>query len=84
MRTIGKLWATNAPYGDYPAYCDYCGVKWRRSQLTRDGDGLFRCPDEGSFKSRTELDRGNAAGARRPKRRSSVPKDGKQTSGEDP
>jgi hypothetical protein len=43
--------------------CSYCGVQWRRSQLTRDESGNLVCPDEGSGKDELELSRGNAEGA---------------------
>ena len=43
MRTIGRRWPSNAPRGDYPALCDICGVKWRRSQLERMPCGLLAC-----------------------------------------
>lgn len=46
MRTIGKHWPSSVPRGDHPWLCDYCGVKWRRSQLRRDGSGLLACPDD--------------------------------------
>lgn len=46
MRTIGKRWPRNAPRGDVQEMCDYCGVQWRRSQLRKDGAGLWVCPDE--------------------------------------
>ncbi len=55
MRTIGRHWPSSAPRGDYPAYCDYCGVKWRRSLLKRDAAGLFRCPDEGNGRDAVTL-----------------------------
>jgi len=44
-RTIPRQWPKDAPYGDYRAICDYCGVMWRRSQLVRDGAGLLVGPD---------------------------------------
>lgn len=47
MRTIGRHWPSKAPINDYAACCDFCGVRWRRSQLRVDEDGRLRCPDEG-------------------------------------
>lgn len=46
MRTIGRHWPKDAPRGDYPALCDICGVKWRRSQLYRSRSGLLVCPQD--------------------------------------
>jgi hypothetical protein len=47
MKTIGRHWPRgSAPRGDYPRPCDYCGVKWRFSQLTRMPWGLYACPDD--------------------------------------
>ncbi len=46
MRTIGRRWPRDAPRGDYPALCQICGVKWRRSQLTIGAGGLLVCPDD--------------------------------------
>lgn len=63
MRTIGRHWPGSAPSGDYPAICDYCGVKWRRSQLRRDRAGKLYCPDEGSGRDAVTLAQGNARGA---------------------
>jgi hypothetical protein len=33
--------------GDYAEKCAYCGAKWFRSELKRDGSGKLYCPDEG-------------------------------------
>jgi hypothetical protein len=69
MRTIGKHWPADAPHGDYPATCDYCGATWRRSQLRRDRAGLLKCPDEGTGADSVALTQANAQAAARPRRR---------------
>ena len=75
--TIGRKWPLSAPRADYPCYCDYCGAKWRRSQLRRDGAGLLVCPDEGDGADTVTLDRMNAEGNRKPVGLQRGPKDGK-------
>ena len=57
-RTIGKHWDRSVK-GDFAWACDYCGVKWRRSQLRVDGSGLFVCPDEGPGLDNLTLEEGN-------------------------
>lgn len=61
--TIGRRWPASAPRGDHSAMCDYCGVTWRRSLLKRDDDGNLYCPQEGSGRAASTLDRLNAAGS---------------------
>lgn len=61
--TVGKKWPRSRPRGDTQALCDYCGVQWFRSQLSRDGVGLLVCPDEGGGRSTSELSQLNAAAA---------------------
>jgi hypothetical protein len=68
-RTIGKHWPKTAEFCDYTAKCDYCDVLWRRSQLTRDGAGFLRCPDEGDGLDRVTLDEMNLEGALEEQRR---------------
>src|SRR5688572_4883548 len=60
---IGKRWPSSAPRGDHAACCDYCGVRWRRSELKRDGSGQLYCPDEGTGKDAVTLSLENARGA---------------------
>lgn len=43
MKTIGRKWPRNAPRGDHPWLCDYCGARWRRSTLTRQQSGYLAC-----------------------------------------
>lgn len=43
MRTIGRHWPLRAPRGDYARLCDYCGAKWRFSQLRQNAAGLYAC-----------------------------------------
>lgn len=64
MRTISKRWPKTAPRGDYPAYCDFCGTKWRRSELRVDGDGKLYCPQEGEGMCRGDAHRANAQARR--------------------
>jgi hypothetical protein len=65
MKTITRTWPSNAPRGDVQAKCDYCGVRWRRSQLRMDRSGLLVCPDEGPGLDAVTLSEGNAALSRR-------------------
>lgn len=66
--TIGRKWPTNKPNGDYCVYCDYCGVKWRRSQCTRDRAGRLACPDDRAGRDEVTLSELNASGAARQRR----------------
>lgn len=65
MRTIGRRWPADKPFGEFVSVCDYCGVPWYRSQLRRDGAGLLACPDEGDGPSATEQLEANAEKAMR-------------------
>jgi hypothetical protein len=66
MATIGDHWPGDAPRGDRPVMCDYCGVYWPRYQLRKDAEGKWACPDEGDGLTMTELDEENLARSRRP------------------
>ncbi len=68
MRTIGRRWPSTAPKGDYAVQCDYCGVKWRRSQCKRDGAGRLACPDDAAGRDEVTLNEANIAGARADRR----------------
>lgn len=50
--------------GDRAAHCDYCGVRWYRSQLVRDRAGLLACPDDRRGKDVATLSEENAQGAK--------------------
>lgn len=59
MRTVGRRW----PEGigpDRQALCSYCGVQWRRSQLTRDASQNLACPDCAPGLDIVSLSEGNA------------------------
>jgi hypothetical protein len=75
VKTISKHWPRNAPRGDRPAICGYCGVQWRRSQLRRDRSGLLACPDDRKGLDVVSLAEGNARLARR-RRPATGPDDG--------
>jgi len=60
MRTIGRSFTGSTP--DYATDCDYCGVKWHRSELKLDAAGLLACPDDAEGRVAVDLDRENAAG----------------------
>lgn len=75
MRTIGRHWPANAPRGDAPARCSYCGVIWRRSQLARDRSGNLACPDDRAGRDIVTLSLLNAQGAKQ-NRGSTGPTDG--------
>lgn len=47
MRTIGRHWPKSAR-GDYAALCDYCSVRYRRSQLVKLPNGYFACSGPGT------------------------------------
>lgn len=76
MRTIGRHWPKSAPPGDAPARCSYCGVLWRRSQLTRDRAGLYACPQDREGRDVVTLSLLNAKSAAENRGVSSVPSDG--------
>jgi hypothetical protein len=63
VRTIGRHWPKSWR-GSYAAHCDYCGVRWPRFKMVRDGAGLLACPDDQKGRDTVTLDRENAAGAR--------------------
>ena len=63
MRTISHRWPTNAPRGDRSVFCDYCGVKWRRSQCTLDRAGRLACPDDKRGRDEVTLSELNAESA---------------------
>lgn len=63
MITVGKRWPRSAKGRDYCAHCDYCGVRWRRSKLTRDASGKLACPDDRRGRDHVTLSQANAAGA---------------------
>jgi hypothetical protein len=65
MQTVGRHLPSSLPRGETVAECDYCGVRWFRSQLRRDRSGKLTCPDEGSGLDQVSLDEGNAAAAQR-------------------
>lgn len=55
--TIGKRWPFGkAPAGDFACLCDYCGVRYRRSQLVRKPNGLLACTGAGTFNDASERD----------------------------
>lgn len=46
--------------GDYPCDCDYCGVRWMRSNMRLTGEGLLACPDESGLEGIECLDANRA------------------------
>lgn len=64
MRTIPRRYPNlPGPPGERRVFCDYCGIKWYRSELHRDASGFLACPDEGDGRDATTLDRLNARAA---------------------
>lgn len=63
VRTISYRWPTNAPRGDRSVHCDYCSVRWRRSQCVRDRAGRLACPDDRAGRDEVTLSEMNAASA---------------------
>ena|GEM_PF-1587262 len=59
MRTIGRRWP-EAQGPDRQTICSYCGVQWRRSQLTRDASANLACPDCAPGLDIVSLTEGNA------------------------
>lgn len=74
-RTISRHYRLPAPAGERRVNCDYCGMKWYRSELVRDPSGYLACPDDQDGRDISTLDRLNsqyaarAAQARHPLRR---------------
>src|SRR4051812_14311503 len=64
MRTIGRKRSSASPSGDVTGLCTYCGAKWYRSQLVRDGAGALACPDDAAGLDTVSASLGNAQGAR--------------------
>ena len=60
--TIGRHHAGRRP--DFQQDCDYCGVTWLMSELRRDSEGYWVCPDDWG-KTAKDLDMANAASASR-------------------
>lgn len=54
MRTIGRTYC--GPTRNYSPHCDYCGVRWLRTDMTLTADGLLACPDDRDGKTARELD----------------------------
>lgn len=46
----------DAGHGDYPCDCDYCGVRWMRSDMRLTDEGLLACPDEEGLEAMECLD----------------------------
>lgn len=64
MPTISRRWPRSAPRGDYAACCDYCGARFRRSQLVRKSNGLLACKWDAEGRDEVELSRANLAAMR--------------------
>lgn len=62
MRTIGRKWPKDWR-GSYAAHCDYCGVRWPRCKLVRDGASRLACPDDQAGRDEVTLNEENAQGA---------------------
>lgn len=75
MRTVGKKWPSGIG-PDRQAICSYCGVQWRRSQLTRDASGNLACPDDASGLDVVSLSEGNARMMRSQRPKTVGPVDG--------
>lgn len=75
MRTIGRRWPEDAG-PDRQALCSYCGVQWRRSELTRDPSQNLACPDCAPGLDVVSLSEGNARLMRSRQPKSVGPTDG--------
>jgi hypothetical protein len=53
MRTIGKHYSGPVQYSPY---CDVCGIRWLRSDMTMKSDGTLVCPDDRDGRTSRELD----------------------------
>lgn len=61
MRTIGRR-RRQGERG--AAVCGYCGTRWNRSDLYRDGAGVLTCPQEGKGRDTVTLTKANVASAK--------------------
>lgn len=66
-RTIPRHRPKTSPPGDYQCLCDYCGVQYLRSQLSRDGAGRLHCDCSNSNGDVVTLARIQAGRAERPR-----------------
>lgn len=65
MRTIGRRYS--GPRRQWADTCDYCGVRWHRSELGQpDENGFLACPDDRDGRVEKTLDYLRAAGASEP------------------
>jgi hypothetical protein len=46
--------------------CDYCGIKWYRSECRVDASGFLACPDDQDGRDQVTCDRQNQAAATEP------------------
>lgn len=61
MRTVGR----RVDRGTRSvALCDYCGTRWPREKLYRDGAGLLTCPQEGRGRDAVTLTKDSVAAAK--------------------
>lgn len=61
--TMPRKYPLPAPGGERRVFCDYCGIKWYRSEMKRDASGRLACPDDQSGRDAVTLDRANARAA---------------------
>jgi hypothetical protein len=62
MRTVGTR-LPRSKIGDRCAHCDYCGVRYFRSDLTKYAYGRLACAADRRGKDEVTLNRENALGA---------------------
>lgn len=80
MRTVGRHKPRSAPFGDYQASCDYCGVVWYVywHGMGRDRSGLLSCRDCKDYEGRDgmTLSEENAHQSAQPSGRRGGPREG--------
>lgn len=54
MLTIGRHYSGKKR--DSARDCDICGVKWHFSELRKNADGHYECPDDQGGRCATDLD----------------------------
>lgn len=80
MRTVRQRKPRSAPFGDYQAICDYCGVQWYKfwHGMQHDAAGLLSCRDCKDYEGHdvVTLANENAAFASKPRDRRGGPQEG--------
>jgi hypothetical protein len=78
MLTVRRRKPSGAPYGDYQAICDYCGVQWYRMYhgMRRDRSGRLSCRDCKDYEGRDEVSLSESNAMRSIRQEQQAPRDG--------